>query len=122
MIANRDVPIGSYTDSLLDNYARRYENFSKQKVLKNVVSNESSARRIRNRIELKQADAGFVYHTDAISTNKVITIALEPSLNVIAEYYIASIGAKTEASDSFRKFLESKAATRILIASGFQLP
>ena len=122
VIANRDVPIGSYTDLLLDNYARRYENFSKQKILKNVISNESSARRIRNRIELKQADAGFVYHTDAISTNKIIKIDLEPSLNVIAEYYIASIGAKTEAIDSFRKFLESKAATRILIASGFQLP
>ena len=58
MIGDKAVPIGSYTRQILTNLGL-------QSVLSNVVSNEQNVRDILTKVALGEADAGFVYITDA---------------------------------------------------------
>src|SRR5579875_1210617 len=58
-IAASGVPVGSYTLQILKNM-----NLSSA-VLKNVVSQETDVREVLSKVALGEADAGFVYSTDA---------------------------------------------------------
>ena len=59
MIGDQGVPIGSYTRQLLDTLG------IKDAVLHNVVSQETDVKGIVAKVALGEADAGFVYRTDA---------------------------------------------------------
>src|SRR5262245_42821446 len=59
VIAGPGVPVGSYTLQVLSGM-----NLSSA-VLKNVVSRESDVREVLAKVALGEADAGFVYSTDA---------------------------------------------------------
>ena len=58
VIANAKVPVGSYTRTVL-------RNLGISSALRNVVSQESDVRDVLGKVVLGQADAGFVYVTDA---------------------------------------------------------
>ena len=58
-IAGPGVPVGSYTLQILKNM-----NLSTP-VLANVVSKETDVREVLSKVALGEADAGFVYSTDA---------------------------------------------------------
>ena len=58
-VAASGVPVGSYTLQILKNM-----NLSSA-VLKNVVSQETDVREVLSKVALGEADAGFVYSTDA---------------------------------------------------------
>ncbi len=59
VIGDQGVPIGSYTRQLLDTLG------IKDAVLHNVVSQETDVKGIVAKVALGEADAGFVYRTDA---------------------------------------------------------
>ena len=58
VIANSAVPVGSYTRTVL-------KKMSLSSVLNKVVSQESDVKAVTGKVALGQADAGFVYVTDA---------------------------------------------------------
>jgi len=89
VLAGATVPVGRYTAQVLEKLARRLGEDFKARVEANVVSQETSVRGVLAKVALGEADAGFVYATDAASSRRVRTIALPDAVNVVAEYPIA---------------------------------
>lgn len=89
VVASRSAPIGRYTDDALgkmaasDSFGVEY----RTRVEANIVSRETNVRVVLAKVALGEADAGFVYRTDAeLGKGRVNILAIPESLNVIAEY------------------------------------
>jgi molybdate transport system substrate-binding protein len=115
-IAASGVPVGSYTLQILKNM-----NLSSS-VLKNVVSQETDVREVLSKVALGEADAGFVYATDAKTVPGQVTVIKVPAWAQPKVQYgicvVNSSGDKTDAQAFIRKVL-SKSAQSKLIAAGF---
>src|SRR5206468_2481040 len=68
VVAASGVPVGSYTLRVLKNM-----NLSSA-VLKNVVSQETDVREVLSKVALGEADAGFVYSTDAKAVSGSVSV------------------------------------------------
>ena len=66
-VGTRQVPIGVYARQVIRAADRHYGAGFEEKVLSAIASEETNVRLVRARVELGQADAGFVYDTDAMS-------------------------------------------------------
>jgi len=123
VIGTPEVPIGSYTVEILQNAAARLgADFAKQ-VEANVVSRELNVRQILAKVALGEADAGFVYRTDAAAGgNKVRTIEIPPELNVVATYPIAVTAGsrRPEAARAWIDLVFSERGQAALEAAGFR--
>jgi molybdate transport system substrate-binding protein len=73
VIAGAGVPVGSYTLQILKNM-----NLSSA-VLKNVVSRETDVREVLAKVALGEADAGFVYSTDAKTVPGKVSVIKVPA-------------------------------------------
>lgn len=113
------VPAGKYSRQALMNmskspdYGANYAN----EVLANVVSQEDNVKAVVQKVQLGEADAGFVYVTDAFSANgKVTVIDIPDPYNVIAQYPIAVTKSSAHASDAqaFMNFVLSPAGQAIM--------
>lgn len=115
-IAASGVPVGSYTLHVLDNL-----NLSAP-VLKNVVSRETDVREVLSKVALGEADAGFVYATDAKTVpDRVTVIKLPARAKPRVRYGICVVGSsgdKRGARAFIRKTL-SNAGQAQLLAAGF---
>jgi len=119
VIGDQSVPIGSYTRQLLDNLG------IKDAVLHNVVSQETDVKSIVAKIALGEADAGFVYRTDAkpVST-RVEKVFLPVRAQPPVRYQIAVVSSsprKVEARAFIRSVLSARGRT-LLRRAGFGLP
>jgi molybdate transport system substrate-binding protein len=116
LVGTPTVPIGSYTRKILKNLA------ISAPVLANVVSQETDVRSITAKVALGEADAGFVYITDANTVlDKVKVIALPAWAQPPVRYEIAvvkSSGNKTDAVAFIDKVLAKYGQAR-LKAAGF---
>jgi len=72
VIANAAVPVGSYTRTVLKKMAL-------SSVLSKVVSQESDVKAVTGKVALGQADAGFVYVTDARAVSDQVTVVRIPA-------------------------------------------
>ena len=115
VIGTPTVPIGAYTRTILRNLALT-------SVLSNVVSQETDVRSILGKVALGEADAGFVYLTDASTVaDKVNVIRLPAWAQPPVRYEIAvvkSTGNRAAAVAFVNKVL-SKAGQAKLRAAGF---
>ena len=115
VIGTPTVPIGAYTRTILRNLALT-------SVLSNVVSQETDVRSILGKVALGEADAGFVYLTDAKTVaGKVKIIGLPAWAQPPVRYEIAvvrSTGNRAAAVAFINKVL-SKAGQTKLRAAGF---
>ncbi len=85
-VAAPAVPVGGYTLQILKNM-----NLSAA-VQKNVVSQETDVREVLAKVALGEADAGFVYTTDARTVRgKVATIGIRWSAQPIVDYAVAVV-------------------------------
>jgi molybdate transport system substrate-binding protein len=85
-----EVPIGAYTQRILDAASKRYGSDFRAKVEARVVSRELNVRQVLTKVTLGEADAAIVYRTDAATAKQnVEAIAIRADLNVVAEYPIA---------------------------------
>jgi molybdate transport system substrate-binding protein len=85
VVAAPGVPVGDYTRVVL-------HNLSLDDALRNVVSNESDVREVLAKVALGEADAGFVYTTDARSVRgKIATIGIRWSAQPIVQYAVAVV-------------------------------
>jgi molybdate transport system substrate-binding protein len=72
-VANPSVPVGAYTLTILKNM-----NLT-ARVTPNVVSQETDVREVLAKVALGQADAGFVYATDARTVSSQVTVIKLPA-------------------------------------------
>ncbi len=114
VVAAQGVPVGDYTLQVL----RKLE---LTRVLKNVVSRETDVREVLAKVALNEADAGFVYSTDARTVpKKVRAIGLPPRGRPNIAYGICVVlGHDTAAGHGFVKRVLSSAGQRVLRAYGF---
>jgi molybdate transport system substrate-binding protein len=109
------VPVGDYTRVVL-------HNLGLDDVLSNVVSQETDVREVLAKVALGEADAGFVYLTDAKTVKgKVATIGIRWSAQPIVQYAVAVVKSShhVAAARAFVKTLLGKAAQAKLRAAGF---
>ncbi len=119
----RDVPIGAYARQVLANLERDLpEPAYEARVLANMVSLEPNVRAALTKVELGEADATFVYRTDAATTPSVRVIEIPPGANVIAEYPIAVVAGSRQRplAESFVAFVRAEDGQRILLSAGFE--
>jgi molybdate transport system substrate-binding protein len=116
VIAAPGVPVGSYTLQVLRNMNLM------SSVLANVVSRESDVREVLAKVALGEADAGFVYSTDARTVpGKVRVIRIPAWAQPKVQYGICVMSASSHkaAAHAFVKRVLSKAGQRILVSYGF---
>jgi molybdate transport system substrate-binding protein len=116
VVAAPGVPVGSYTQQILKNLKLF------KAVEKNVVSRETDVREVLSKVALGEADAGFVYSTDAKTVSRrVTTIKLPARAQPNVQYGICIVTASSHRTDA-QAFVErvlSKAGQAKLLAAGF---
>ena len=125
VIGSESVPIGAYTRVVLGNLNGLYGSGYSETVLGKVVSNEDSATSIITKVESGEADAGFVYVTDALAAgSKVQSIPLPSEAQAVAIYPIAVVGASKNATVARQlvDFVLSAPAQQLLEQAGFGPP
>jgi molybdate transport system substrate-binding protein len=119
VVANAAVPVGGYTRTVL-----RKMNLSG--VLSKVVSNESDVKAVTGKVALGQADAGFVYVTDARAVSDQVTVIRVPAWaqpRVRYEIAVVSKSANKAAAQAWIKgILAAKGQTALKDAGFLALP
>ena len=116
VVAGPGVPVGSYTLQILKNMSLTAA------VTKNIVSQETDVREVLAKVALGEADAGFVYSTDARTVPGKVTVLKVPAWAQPKVQYgicvVSKSGNKTDAQAFINKVL-SKAGQKQLLAYGF---
>lgn len=116
VIGDPSVPVGSYTRTVLNNLG------ISAAVLKNVVSQETDVRSVLGKVALGEADAGFVYVTDARTVRgkvKVIAIRESAQPHVVYEVAVVKNSPHLQAAYRFVTRLIRPTAQRELERYGF---
>ncbi|MCS7458657.1 molybdate ABC transporter substrate-binding protein [Paenibacillus doosanensis] len=109
------VPAGSYAQEALTN-AKLWEGLQSKTV------QGKDVRQVLQYVETGNADAGFVYKTDALTSSKVkIAFAVDPKTYTAVEYPIGIVKATKHGKESedFYTYLQSKDALDIFAKYGF---
>jgi molybdate transport system substrate-binding protein len=89
------VPVGAYSREALEKLGRTggFPPDFARRVLANVVSEEENVRSVVGKVQLGEADAGWVYRSDVTRTlaRFVRVLEIPDSANVLASYPIAAI-------------------------------
>ena len=119
VIANAAVPVGSYTRTVLKKMALT-------PVLSKVVSQESDVKAVTGKVALGQADAGFVYVTDARAVSDQVTVIRIPAwAQPRVRYEIAVVarsGNKAAARAWVKRVLSPKGQMALKNAGFLPLP
>ncbi len=95
VIEQPSVPAGNYSRQALNKMSAdsTFGSDFAEKVLNNVVSQETDVKAVLSRIQLGEADAGMLYVSDAASAQPgaIRTIAIPDQYNVIADYPVAVV-------------------------------
>ena len=119
VVGNPEVPIGSYTRIVLARLGIA------KAVLKNVASQENDVRGVMAKVVLGQADAGFVYSTDARTAgNRVATVAIPARAQPNVRYEIAVVSASEHraAAQAYVRRVLSGTGRMALRQTGFGVP
>jgi molybdate transport system substrate-binding protein len=116
VVGDPAVPVGSYTRTVLGNLG------ISAPVLKNVVSQETDVRSVLAKVALGEADAGFVYVTDAKTVQgkvKVFAIRESAQPHVVYEVAVVKNSPHLQAAYRFVTRLIRAPAQRELERYGF---
>ena len=116
VVAAPGVPVGSYTLQVLKNM-----NLTAA-VQRNIVSQETDVREVLSKVALGEADAGFVYSTDAKTVPGQVKVVKVPAwAQPKVQYGICVVTATSHKTDAqaFVKRVLATAAQKKLIAAGF---
>src|SRR5262245_14301958 len=118
VIAAEGVPVGDYTRDVLDTLGLN-------KALDNVVSQEEDVKGVVGKVALGEADAGFVYATDAkVAADDVSVIEIPADAQPPIEYQIAVVSSSEnkEAAQAFVDEVLSPEGQAQLEAADFVAP
>ena len=119
VIGDKTVPVGTYTRQILDVLGITAD------VTKNVVSEETDVKGIVAKVALAEADAGFVYVTDAkAAASKLRVVPLPKWAQPPIRYELAVVKSTTHgaAARAFVKKVLSKRGRALLLRAGFGVP
>ena len=121
------VPIGQYTDQLLDKAVAdpTYGADFKSKVQANTVSREDNVRQVVSKVQLGEADAAIVYSTDPTPQvrDQLQIIQVPDPLQTLATYPIATAkGSNAAGGDAFGNYVLSPEGQATLARWGFLPP
>ncbi|MFL5919475.1 MAG: molybdate ABC transporter substrate-binding protein [Gaiellaceae bacterium] len=119
VIGDRSVPIGTYTRQILDALGIGSE------VAKNVVSEETDVKGIVTKVALGEADAGFVYRTDAravASRTRPIAVPGWAQPPIRYELAVVTSSSHRAAARAFVAKVKSQRGRRVLTRAGFGAP
>jgi molybdate transport system substrate-binding protein len=122
VIGSEAVPVGAYTRKVLASLDAVFGSGYSTSVLSKVVSNEDSVSSILAKVQAGEADAGFVYVTDALAAGSAVrSIGLPEQGQAVATYPIAAVTAGKELASArrFVAFVLSPPAQELLRAAGF---
>lgn len=118
VVAGEAVPVGSYTRTVL-------RKLGLSSVLSKVVSQETDVRAVTSKVALGQADAGFVYATDARAVADRVTVIRIPARaqpRVRYEIAVVSSSTKRAAAQAWIRVLLSGRGQAALKEHGFLPP
>ena len=119
VVAAPAVPVGGYTITVL-------RKMGLSSVLSKVVSRESDVRAVTGKVALGQADAGFVYVTDARAVSDQVTVVRVPAwAQPRVRYEIAVVSRstnKTAAQAWIRAILSARGQTAFRNAGFLPIP
>lgn len=129
VLALEAVPVGAYSRHVIDNISADPEFGADyaQRVLANLVSEETNVRNVVQKVALGEADAGIVYVTNAVApgvAGKTEHFILPKPFNVTATYPISALKgtSKLVLAQAFIEFLVSDPGQAILARHGFLNP
>lgn len=125
VVGAETVPAGIYTRKVLANLDALYGPSYSQAVLANIVSDEDNVEGVLTKVRLGEADAGFVYLTDAEAVGGAVRAVQLPSeAQAVATYPIAVIrsSAHRAAARRFESFVLGPIGRRLLADAGFGPP
>lgn len=114
----QSVPAGRYAKEYLEN-EKVYD------VLKIKMIFGENVRQVLDYVQLGEVDAGFVFSTDAISSNKVQVVLKVPSEKhapIIYPIAVIKISKNSKEASDFVAFVASEKSQAILKKFGFQKP
>lgn len=113
VVGDAAVPLGSYTEEVIQKADAVMGSGFAEQLRSSVVSKESNSRLVRSKVLLGEADAAFVYKSDARNTAVGIVELPEP-LSTRARYVLATreVG-DGDLARQFRVFLGSDRAMQI---------
>ena len=124
VLAADAVPVGRYSRTVIRNLFR-IEGFPTDyapRTLKNVVSEEENVKLVVSKVQLGEADAGFVYRSDisAAMQRYVRVLEVPASANVVAAYPIARVkdARAPEAAKAFLDLVLSAQGQQVLERHG----
>jgi molybdate transport system substrate-binding protein len=125
--AQPSVPIGQYTQQLLDKAVAdpTYGADFKTKVNANTVSQEDNVRQVVAKVQLGEADAAIVYSTDATPQvrDQLAIIQVPDALQTLAAYPIAvAKGNNSAAGQAFVAYVLGADGQAVLAKWGFLPP
>jgi molybdate transport system substrate-binding protein len=115
VIADKGVPVGSYTLQVL-------KRLKLTGVLDDVVSRETDVREVLAKVALGEADAGFVYSTDARAVAKKVRVLKIPARARPKVRYgicVVSRSSNKAAARAFVRRVLSPGGQKILLRYGF---
>ncbi len=115
VVAGPAVPAGAYTVQVL-------QNMGMTSVLQNAVSQETDVRDVLAKVLLAEADAGFVYATDArVARGRVLVLPLPEDAQPTVRYSMAVVKASSHraAAQAFVNRVVRKPAQAKLVTAGF---
>jgi molybdate transport system substrate-binding protein len=119
VVGDATVPIGVYTRQVLRRLAIAHAVFG------NVVSQQTDVKGIVAAVALGQADAGFVYTTDARAVRsrvKAVPIPARAQPSVRYQIAVVAASANQAAASAFMREVLSQRGRTQLVAAGFGLP
>lgn len=120
VLAAEAVPVGKYTREALHNLAAApgFPEHYDTRVLANVVSQEDNVKAVVSKVQLGEADAGIVYHSDVTPAvaRYVRSFDIQDEYNVLARYPITQVkgGKNREAGAAFIALVLSEEGQRVL--------
>jgi molybdate transport system substrate-binding protein len=119
VVAGAAVPVGGYTITIL-------RKMGLSSVLSKVVSQESDVKAVTGKVALGQADAGFVYVTDARAVADAVTVIRIPAwAQPRVRYEVAVVsrsGSKTAAQAWIRGLLSARGQAALRAAGFLAIP
>lgn len=125
VMGTKDVPVGDYALQIIDKLANdsSYGKDYKEKVLSNVISQETTVNYVVTKVALGEADVGFAYVSDVTEdlASKVDRIDIPDEYNIIAEYPMGILQQSKYLTESldFMNLVMSEEGSAILEKYGF---